>query len=350
MVIADIGGYTRYLAGVELEHSQDILADIMGLIVERLSQTLVFEQLEGDAVLSYLPAEASFDILETLEDCYLSFADRVRSIYRLSTCDCRACRSVPMLDLKFVVHYGTFLEQVIAGRHSLLGPDVILVHRLLKNHVFEETGLAGYAFLTDDSTRHAGIDAAAALIPHFEEYPDVGSVPGWIKNLERVWRDRASSRRLFVSVEEALVAVAGDIAAPAEMLFDLVAIPANQVGWLLGLDSVEEHSPSDVRGVGTVSHCIHGDTAIRHEVLDWQPPRYLTERLVGPRIGSWIVTAEVTDAGGFSRVSWRMRTEALPEGIDEQMMAGAVRPVMEQSLNNLAARVAGEPVKPGEPA
>lgn len=218
MVIADIGGYTRYLAGVELEHSQDILADIMGLIVERLSQTLTFEQLEGDAVFSYAPAGTSIDVLGTLEDCYLSFADRVRSIYRLSSCDCRACRSVPMLDLKFVVHYGTFIEQVIAGRHTLLGPDVVLVHRLLKNHITEQTGLAGYAFLTDDSLRHAGIDAAG-LVPHSEEYADVGSVSGWIKNLERVWRDRASSRRIVVSSEEALVVVEGDVAAPAEMLF-----------------------------------------------------------------------------------------------------------------------------------
>ena len=29
LLIADISGYTRYLAGVELDHSQDILADLV---------------------------------------------------------------------------------------------------------------------------------------------------------------------------------------------------------------------------------------------------------------------------------------------------------------------------------
>jgi hypothetical protein len=31
LVLADIGGYTAYLAGVELEHSHDILADLLGM-------------------------------------------------------------------------------------------------------------------------------------------------------------------------------------------------------------------------------------------------------------------------------------------------------------------------------
>ena len=30
LLIADISGYTSYLAGVELDHAQDILADLFG--------------------------------------------------------------------------------------------------------------------------------------------------------------------------------------------------------------------------------------------------------------------------------------------------------------------------------
>ena len=33
LVIADITGYTSYLAGVELDHAQDILADLMDTVV-----------------------------------------------------------------------------------------------------------------------------------------------------------------------------------------------------------------------------------------------------------------------------------------------------------------------------
>ena len=34
-LIADISGYTGYLADVELDHAQDILADLVGAVVTR---------------------------------------------------------------------------------------------------------------------------------------------------------------------------------------------------------------------------------------------------------------------------------------------------------------------------
>ena len=349
LVIADIGGYSRYLTGVELEHSQDILADIIGLIAEQLGKALTVEQLEGDAVFCYRPDGESFGLLATIEDCYVAFADRVRSIYRLSTCDCRACRSVPMLDLKFVAHHGTFLEQIVAGKHSVLGSDVILIHRLWKNGVKEATGLGGYAFLSEGCVYYAGIDPAAAeFAKHSEDYEDVGRVSGWVWNLEQVWRDRNAGRHAYVSAAEALVCVEREIAATPEVVWDLAAVPLNQVGWLVGLDTVEEHTFGGVRGIGTVTHCGHGDMTLRHEVLDWRPPRYLTERIVGTRTGSWIVTAEATPVPPEgSLVAWRMRAEALPEGIDEPTLAAAVSAIMQQSLDNLATRAAEGAIDPG---
>ena len=38
LLIADISGYTAYLAGVELDHAQDILADLIGTVVTALSR------------------------------------------------------------------------------------------------------------------------------------------------------------------------------------------------------------------------------------------------------------------------------------------------------------------------
>jgi hypothetical protein len=35
LLIADIGGYTNFLTAVELEHSTDILSDLIGAIVAR---------------------------------------------------------------------------------------------------------------------------------------------------------------------------------------------------------------------------------------------------------------------------------------------------------------------------
>lgn len=48
-----------------------------------------------------------------------------------------------------MVHHGDYIIQQVAGIRDLLGTEVNLVHRLLKNHVTESTGWKGYALFTD---------------------------------------------------------------------------------------------------------------------------------------------------------------------------------------------------------
>jgi hypothetical protein len=52
-VIADISGYTSFLAGVELDHAQDIIADLMDTIVRRLRPPFRLAKFEGDAAFFY---------------------------------------------------------------------------------------------------------------------------------------------------------------------------------------------------------------------------------------------------------------------------------------------------------
>ena len=62
---------------------------------------------------------------------------RLRDITQATTCDCNACLLIPRLDLKFVVHGGQAAADPVA-RTDLAGTDVIVIHRLLKNHITEE--------------------------------------------------------------------------------------------------------------------------------------------------------------------------------------------------------------------
>ena len=48
-LIADISGYTGYLVDVELDHAQDILADLVGAVVTALRPSFRLAKLEGDA-------------------------------------------------------------------------------------------------------------------------------------------------------------------------------------------------------------------------------------------------------------------------------------------------------------
>ena len=47
LLIADISGYTSYLAGTELDHAQDILADLMTTVVGALRAGLPAGQARG---------------------------------------------------------------------------------------------------------------------------------------------------------------------------------------------------------------------------------------------------------------------------------------------------------------
>ena len=82
------------------------------------------------------------------ERCYFGFRRRRRDVRQATSCECNACSRIPDLDLKFVVHHGEAIVQKVAGRQELLGSDVIVVHRLLKNEVVERLDIGAYALIT----------------------------------------------------------------------------------------------------------------------------------------------------------------------------------------------------------
>ena len=106
LLIADISGYTSYLAGVELDHAQDILADLIGTVVTTLRPTFRLAKLEGDAAFMEA-AEADLDgslLLDVIERCYFGFRRRRRDVRQATSCECDACIRIPDLILKFVSH------------------------------------------------------------------------------------------------------------------------------------------------------------------------------------------------------------------------------------------------------
>ncbi len=67
LVLADISGYTAFVADTELEHSREILNELLETLVRGLAQHLRIGQIEGDAI---------FALGETVpEDRVLTTAD-----------------------------------------------------------------------------------------------------------------------------------------------------------------------------------------------------------------------------------------------------------------------------------
>ncbi len=205
-VIADISGYTGYIAGVELDHAQDIIADLIDTVVKALRPPFRLAKLEGDAAFAYVVTDKVDGSLlqDSIEQTYFAFRKRLRSIKQASICECNACRQMPNLDLKFVTHHGQVAQQKMAGRAELVGRDVILIHRLLKNSVEEKLGGRAYALYTDPCVQMMGIDPAVqGLGEHHELIDIIGDVKCWVRDLHEAWDKENSRQRTEVTADDA---------------------------------------------------------------------------------------------------------------------------------------------------
>src|SRR5262245_11102416 len=330
LLIADISGYTKYLSGVELEHSLDILAALIGAISAPLRGAWRIEEVEGDAVYACAPQRAvdGDALLATVEASYNAFADERAFIQRSTSCTCRACRSVLDLDLKVIVHATEVARQLLAGIEKLVGPGVIVAHRLLKNSVQEQHGTRGYAFLSADAAAAGGIDPdALGAVPHEESY-DVGRVHGWVLDLGARWADDQAHRRIFVTSEERLAGFDVETMLPPGAAWDFLTTPEQLTSWVAA--EVDEERQG-ARGRGTILHCVHGRMRFSHEVVDWKPFAYFTWRIGMKRAPALHGTVElIPRLDGGTTISYRVSpADRLP---------GVLRGVMGRMLRKHMAR------------
>ena len=287
-VIADISGYTSFLAGVELDHAQDILADLMDTVVKGLRPPFRLAKFEGDAAFVYA-ATAKIDgsmLQDVLESAYFTFRRRLRDIKQASVCECKACAAMGDLDFKFVAHHGEMVKQKMGGHEELAGRDVIIVHRLLKNTVSEKVDDRAYALYSDACVQMVGIDPAAhGLVEHHETIDIIGDVKLWLRDLEEAWQKENEQTRVEVTREDAYAILDFDIAAPRQAVWEYLTVPGQWQKWW-PTDELVDQSGNRRRGVGTKIHCMHGKDAIIEELLDWRPFDYFTLSALLPMPGA----------------------------------------------------------------
>jgi uncharacterized protein DUF2652/polyketide cyclase/dehydrase/lipid transport protein len=366
LLIADISGYTSYLAAVELDHAQDILADLIGTVVTSLRPGFRLAKLEGDAAFVAAPSgklDGSL-LLDTIERCYFGFRRRRRDVRQATSCECNACTRIPDLNLKFVVHHGMALRQRVAGSEELLGSDVIVVHRLLKNEVVERLGVGAYALFTQAAVDAMGIDPKAlGMAPLTETYEHVGEVATWVHDLERRWQEEETRQRVYVSAEAAALGVSIPTSAPPQVAWEFLTVPGRRAGWQAGVTEVLlADSTGNRRGVGATIHCMHGAEAVIEEILDWRPYDYWSNRSTintpaGPM--KMLATVELEPTASGTTIHFRYAApkaakerailqELLP--VYEGMFAASSTAMISQLEDELADRRVDPPTEPKLPA
>ncbi len=277
LMLADISGYSSYLAGVELDHAHEILKELIELIVARCKPLLTIAELEGDAVFAYAPLSKvprGETLLELIEATYVAFRDHLEAMRRRTTCTCHACQRLPTLDLKFITHHGSYILQDMVGTIKLVGTDINLAHRLLKNHVQEATGWRAYALFTDAVLDHLGCQPAD-MHTQIEEY-DLGQVQTHSFDLRQRYDELIEARRVIVPQDKAHGVYSVECDAPPPVVWEWLNDPGHRLEW------EKIHIRPILRPIGrtapgATNHCMHGKKiAMVETVLDWRPFEYYT--------------------------------------------------------------------------
>jgi hypothetical protein len=346
-LIADISGYTSFVAGTELEHAHEILTDLLETICGRIQTLLTIHKLEGDAVFAYAPEsriQRGETVLELIESTYVAFRDRQSTVQRATTCTCRACRNIPALDLKFIAHHGDYILQKVVNITEMVGSDVNLVHRLLKNHTSEATDWKAYALFTEKSLEHLGVQLENTHTQR-ETFEHLGDVITHSIDMHARYDEIISARRVVVEEKDADVVIHVDFPVGPPRTWEWINDPTRRNQWSNGREWSRGLRPRGRTGTGANNHCAHGKSVVTETILDWHPFEYATFQ--SKEHGKDVVT-ETTHLtllpDGRTRLSDRMIfIMPLPWWLRKPLARFMIKRMFkyEQALNE-AARLAGE--------
>ncbi|MBT3270931.1 DUF2652 domain-containing protein [Candidatus Poribacteria bacterium] len=184
IVIPDISGYTGLVSSQELVHAHEVVTRLMKAIMHEGWEMMQVSKLIGDAVLMYCPRHEEVElgdlqrsVVRQIRAVYQAFVDeRDRTFQDRRICACPGCQQAPDLELKFVVHWGEFAVYHIEPFQELMGREVIVPFRLLKNQLEgDRYVLMTGEFMDLDPAIRADLDGTGV-----ESYAHLGDVEiGW---------------------------------------------------------------------------------------------------------------------------------------------------------------------------
>ena len=172
------------------------------------------------------------------------------------------------------MHHGSVIRHRIAGREELVGSDVIVAHRFLKNHVVDRLGIAAYALFSESTIAAMAADPVALGMTEYRDaYDDLGEVTAWVHDLTAAWTRSSSATGSSCRSARLATSSTNVQPAPRDIVWTFMTDPAIRPRWQAGVTGVNELPTAPRRGVGTTNHCMHGSEVLIEEILDWRPTR-----------------------------------------------------------------------------
>lgn len=135
LYIPDISGFTKFINDTNLRESKKIVHALLESIVDSNILNLKIAEIPGDAIVFYsLGTPPNLTKLET--QAKKTFLDFQRTKKHLSD-KFNFVEQLNELSLKIIVHYGEVATTEIKGINKLIGSDLILAYKILKNTIHE---------------------------------------------------------------------------------------------------------------------------------------------------------------------------------------------------------------------
>lgn len=176
--IPDMNGFTSYMSKTDIRISKKVIPALLETIISANELSLSLAEIQGDAVMFYRIGEppSPRELVAQSKHIFLSFSNKLEELSREFT---DTPISIPeSLGIKIISHYGKIGLTKIRGHIKLIGKDVIIAHRLLKNSTrADEYLLMTEQYTTKFSQEELGhVFAFGELKKGQDEYPHIGPV------------------------------------------------------------------------------------------------------------------------------------------------------------------------------
>lgn len=173
-----MNGFTSYMSKTDIRISKKVIPALLETIISANELSLSLAEIQGDAVMFYRIGEPPTprELVAQSKHIFLSFSNKLEELSREFT---DTPISIPeSLGIKIISHYGKIGLTKIRGHIKLIGKDVIIAHRLLKNSTrADEYLLMTEQYTTKFSQEELGhVFAFGELKKGQDEYPHIGPV------------------------------------------------------------------------------------------------------------------------------------------------------------------------------
>jgi hypothetical protein len=126
------------MSETESELSSKVIPSLLNKIIYSNEIGLQVSEIEGDAVLFFKtgPLPSLKELINQCIHFYRQFYKELGFLRERHKMDHKSINIPEILGLKIILHFGSEVESVQIGKHiKLIGEDVIVAHKLLKNEV-----------------------------------------------------------------------------------------------------------------------------------------------------------------------------------------------------------------------